>query len=172
MVYQRVLTAVCAFSLVLFAGAAAANSVGSGMPVKRAQTPATAKSPVNAQNLPPALTDAQLDLAGRVTTGHVPCELAQRVSVQPHPAWPGHFDVQAGAQKFVMQPVVTTTGAIRLEDTKRGAVWLQLSNKSMLMDQRQGRRLADACMSPAQQAVALAMERDPAPGLLESVATK
>ncbi len=66
-----------------------------------------------------------------------------------------------------MVPVLTSTGAIRLEDASSGAVWLQLANKSMLMDQKQGRRLADACMNADQLVVADAMERSPAPNLLE-----
>jgi hypothetical protein len=37
----------------------------------------------------------------------------------------------------------------------------------MLMDQKNGRRLADACMNAAQMQVAEAMERSPAPGLLD-----
>jgi hypothetical protein len=33
-------------------------------------------------------------------------------------------------------------------------VWLQLANKSMLMDQKKGRRLADECAHPDQLAFA------------------
>jgi hypothetical protein len=66
-----------------------------------------------------------------------------------------------------MAPVVTSTGAIRLEDAKAGGVWLQLSNKSMLMSQKLGSRLADECMSPAQVAVAERLKTNPAPSLLE-----
>ena len=67
-----------------------------------------------------------------------------------------------------MHPVVTSTGAIRLEDNHDGgAVWLQLSNKSMLMDQKAGKRLADECASPAQLAVAEALKKNPAPSLLD-----
>ena len=32
-----------------------------------------------------------------------------------------------------------------LEDPKGGAMWLQLGNKSMLISQKQGLRLADEC---------------------------
>jgi hypothetical protein len=65
--------------------------------------------------------------------------------------------------------VLTSTGAVRLEDEKSGAVWLQLANKSMLMNQKQGKRLADDCMNPDQLRVAKAMERSPQPGLLDPV---
>jgi hypothetical protein len=66
-----------------------------------------------------------------------------------------------------MSPVPTTTGAVRLEDTRAGAVWLQIANKSMLMNQKIGQRLADECMSTAQLQVAEALKKNPLPNLLE-----
>jgi hypothetical protein len=69
-----------------------------------------------------------------------------------------------------MFPVETSTGAIRLEDRKAGAVWLQLANKSMLMNQKLGQRLADTCMSPDQVAVADKMNSSPATSVLDTPA--
>ena len=63
----------------------------------------------------------------------------------------------------------TTTGAIRLEDKAAGIVWLQLANKSMLMSQKLGRRLADECRSPLQAQVAQAMLVNPPPSVLDAV---
>jgi hypothetical protein len=63
--------------------------------------------------------------------------------------------------------VESRTGAIRLEDPRAGAMWLQLGNKSMLMSQKMGRRLADECMNPAQAAVNEALKKNPMPSLLE-----
>lgn len=144
--------------------AMASNTAPQSSSAKRS---ARAGVPAKAMDKAVILSDEQLAIAPRVATGVLPCELSQKVSVQAHPEHVGHFSVQAGKQRFVMVPVATSTGAVRLEDAARGAVWLQLVNKSMLMDQRQGRRLADACMSADQQAVALALEKNPAPNLLE-----
>jgi hypothetical protein len=72
-------------------------------------------------------------------------------------------------QTYHLTPVETSTGVIRLEDKKAGAVWLQLANKSMLMNQKIGRRLADECMSPLQANVAEALKVNPAPGLLDAL---
>ena len=72
--------------------------------------------------------------------------------------------------KYRMFPVATSTGAIRLEDQKAGAVWLQLGNKSMLMNQKLGQRLADECMSPQQVAVAESLKLNPAQSVLGSAA--
>jgi hypothetical protein len=80
----------------------------------------------------------------------------------------GYFDVQGKNFKYRMFPVATTTGAIRLEDQKAGAVWLQLANKSMLMNQKQGIRLADECMSPAQVAIAESMKSNPPASVLDA----
>lgn len=115
-----------------------------------------------------ALTPAELAIAQRVEVGFVQCELGASVTVAADPKLPGYFDVSGKKFRFRMVPVVTSTGAIRLEDAQAGAVWLQLSNKSMLMNQKSGSRLADACVTPAQALVALAMEKSPPHGLLDA----
>ena len=113
------------------------------------------------------LTPEQLELANRVALGKMPCELAAFVHVKLDPSGPGRFILETGKQKFYMVPVVSLTGALRLEDQTAGAVWIQLGNKSMLMDQKAGRRLADACVSADQAIVAKELERNPAPSLLD-----
>ncbi|HEY0201935.1 MAG TPA: hypothetical protein VGC24_09600 [Burkholderiaceae bacterium] len=118
-----------------------------------------------------ALTPDELALAERVYVGHMPCELGAYVNVVADPKSPGYFDVEGKGFKYRMTPVATRTGAIRLEDEKSGAVWLQIANKSMLMNQKQGQRLADECMSPEQATVAEGFRRSPPPSLLETAAT-
>ncbi|WP_180132429.1 hypothetical protein [Rhodoferax sp. BLA1] len=114
-----------------------------------------------------ALSPQELAIAERVEVGRMPCELGVVVNVASEAAAPGYFDVWGKNFKFKMAPVVSSTGAIRLEDPVAGAVWLQLSNKSMLMNHKTGSRLADACMTPLQVAVADAMTKNPQPNLLE-----
>jgi hypothetical protein len=46
-------------------------------------------------------------------------------------------------------------------------MWLQLGNKSMLMSQKLGLRLADECMSPEQMTFAEQMKKNPPRSLLE-----
>jgi hypothetical protein len=112
------------------------------------------------------LTPADLEVAKRVFVGDIPCELGATVHITPHKR-EGFFVVRAGIQRFRMQPVESRTGAIRLEDPRAGAMWLQLGNKSMLMSQKMGKRLADDCMNPAQAAVNEALKKNPMPSLLE-----
>lgn len=113
------------------------------------------------------LTLADLEVAKKIHVGDIPCELGATVHVTPHKR-EGFFIVRAGLQRFQMHPVESKTGAIRLEDPVGGAMWLQLTNKSMLMSQKLGRRLADECMAPPQAAIAEAMKKAPAaPSLLD-----
>ncbi len=121
---------------------------------------------------PAPLDGKTLALADLVHTGQIGCELGKRVTVTRDEAYPGYFNVAGNGFNFHMSPVPTTTGAVRLEDTRAGAVWLQIANKSMLMNQKAGQRLADECMSPAQLQVAEAIKKNPLPNLLEGPAGK
>jgi hypothetical protein len=117
------------------------------------------------------LGEAELAVAQRVYVGTIPCELGASVQITPAKRQ-GFFLVQVGQKRgtrYYMHPVESRTGAIRLEDPKRGALWLQLGNKSMLMSQKLGRRVADECMSPEQVTFADEMKRNPPRSLLEPV---
>lgn len=113
------------------------------------------------------LTDDDLEVAKRVDTGELPCELGATVHVRPARR-AGLFVVSTKGYRFLMHPVESRTGAIRLEDAKRGAMWLQLGNKSMLMSQKLGQRLADECQSPKQKDVAEDLKRNPRPSILDA----
>ncbi len=116
-----------------------------------------------------ALTPAELAIAQRIEVGTMPCELGNSVTVVADPKNPGYFDMTMKNLKYRMSPVATSTGAIRLEDQKSGAVWLQLANKSMLMNHKLGQRLADECMSPAQVITAEAIRKNPPPGVFDAL---
>lgn len=115
-----------------------------------------------------AMTPAELAIAERVQVGQMPCELGASVTLTADPKNPGYFDMQGKNFNYRMFPVATSTGAIRLEDQKAGAVWLQLANKSMLMSQKQGIRLADECVSPAQIIVAQNLKLHPPVSILDA----
>jgi hypothetical protein len=112
------------------------------------------------------LSDADIAIARKVYVGDIPCELGATVKVVPMKR-EGMFSVTTKGHRFRMHPVESRTGAIRLEDAKGGAMWLQLGNKSMLMSQKLGQRIADECMSPAQLTAAEALKKHPMPSLLE-----
>jgi hypothetical protein len=140
------------FGLATLASAAYAQTASSSRSVK------SAEQPLGAQ---------ELSIAERVHVGHLPCELGASVRMTADKKTPGYFNLQGKGYKYRMKPVPTSTGAIRLEDEKAGAVWLQLANKSMLMDQKNGRRLADECAHPDQVAFANDMKVNPPPALID-----
>jgi hypothetical protein len=108
-----------------------------------------------------------LAIAQQIHQGLMPCEMGASVRVEADAASPGFFHVQGKGFRYRMYPVRTTTGALRLEDKKAGAVWLQLANKSMLMDQKKGRRVADDCAHPEQVAYGQDMKTNPPPSLFD-----
>jgi hypothetical protein len=163
-------TCVClAAPAVLAQPAAKAAPVGKAQPsASRTEIRSTANqmaAGITAAEL--ALEPIELAIAQQVHTGVLRCELGASVTLTHDPQSPGYFNVHGKNFRYRMFPVVTSTGAIRLEDRQAGAVWLQLSNKSMLMNQKAGQRMADECMSPAQLTVAQAMRDRPARGLLD-----
>ena len=84
-------------------------------------------------------------------TGVSQCEFNTNVTITPSVISPNQFTVVSGRRTFTMDRVPTTTGVVRLEDKVQGVTWLQLGNKSMLMDQRRGERLADNCQDAQQK---------------------
>ncbi|RYX97733.1 MAG: hypothetical protein EOO28_02530 [Comamonadaceae bacterium] len=115
------------------------------------------------------LKPEDLEVAKSVYVGEIPCELGASVKITPSAVRPGFFVVQTKGARFSMHPVESRTGAIRLEDARRGAMWLQLGNKSMLMSQKLGQRLADECMSPQQVTFADELKKNPRPSILDAL---
>lgn len=140
-----------------------------GVPAKTAKA-VEANTPV--QTLSERLTDAELEISKTIQTGRIQCELGADVTVSADEKNPGFFHVVAGKQRYYMHPVESRTGAVRMEDGVRQAVFLQLGNKSMLMDQKAGQRVADDCKSPEQTAFAEQMKDHPQPGLLDDAPKK
>lgn len=139
---------------------------------KRQVTPRAAKAveevtPVDTST-DVALNEADLAVAQRVYTGKIQCELGADVTITADEKKAGYFTVSTKGARYRMHPVESRTGAIRLEDPKAGAMWLQIANKSMLMNQKQGLRLADECQAPAQLAFAEEMKKNPPKSLFEA----
>lgn len=129
-------------------------------PAKKAAKPATSHDELNSEAKGLALAidttetiDAnQLGIAARVLTGRASCEMNLNVDVAAIPDKPGFFHVRFKKSDYVMTPEETTTGAIKLRERRSGVIWLQIPTKSMLLDEREGHRLVDACMLAEQRA--------------------
>ncbi len=137
-------------------------------PVKRAaKKPAKAEAPKPVVAVDQPLTEAEKNIAKLVHTGTISCDLNTKVSLEPDADNPGHFFLHMGKLRYHMRPMESRTGAVRLEDTRARALWLQLGNKSMLMDQKQGKRIADGCMSPEQSEFSAQMDKMPRQSLFD-----
>lgn len=97
------------------------------------------------------ISESQLAVAQHVLTGTSSCEFNQSVQVAAAPQKKGYFNVEFKGKSYLMAPENTTTGAVRLEDKKNGVMWLQIANKSMLMNSKIGQRMVDNCVHPRQR---------------------
>lgn len=104
----------------------------------------------------PALTipDAQpeqVKAAELVYYGPYECEFQQTVSVVQSPKHSSYVDVVLGKQSWLMKPVLSSTGAVRLEDVRGETLMVQIASKSMLLNVKTAHRLVDDCVSPKQR---------------------
>lgn len=118
---------------------------------------------------PVVLTPAdaeQLAAADMAIKGDYACEFKQAVKVSVNPETAGYVDVDFGKAHYTMRPVLSSTGALRLEDVRGQTMMLQIAYKSMLMDVKAGRRLVDECVSETQMTAKRNAEGQPAVSLM------
>jgi len=147
-------------------GAQAAHAV---QPAKAKTSKSAKKAAAPAPEPELVLPDAdgpQNAAAALVGFGHYDCEFSQTVNVAMNPKHEGYVDVTFGKTVYTMKPVLSSTGAVRLEDVRGKTLMLQIAYKSMLMDTQVGRRLVDECVSEKQLAAKKAAEGAPQQALL------
>jgi hypothetical protein len=129
---------------------------------RAARTPAAAQAVLRL----PAAGGEQLAAAALAHFGEHACEFRQTLQVSLNLDHAGYLDVLFGDQYYVMKPVLSSTGALRLEDVGGRMLLLQIAFKSMLMDVRSGRRVADECVHETHRVARQEAERaPPQPGL-------
>ena len=126
--------------------------------------PAAAAAPTAVVAESPA---AVQQATGEVWAGAYQCEHAEKVSLRPGAAT-DQVELQWKAQRWQMRRIDSRSGAMRLEDASARMVWIQLPNKSMLLDQRQGKRLLDECQHDVQVQTAAQMKNNPPPSLFDT----
>lgn len=153
------LTLACAVALPVAAQTAAPKKPAAKKPVARKKAePVKPAPPV----LQPA-NDEQLAAAKLAHLGVYDCEFNQTIQLIPYPQTTGYIEVAWNKSIFVMKPVLSSTGALRLEDVTGRTLMIQIANKSMLMDTKIGQRLVDECIHPVQRAAIEAAKANPAP---------
>ncbi len=81
----------------------------------------------------------------KLPTGVYRCDLNRSVNVREVSADMSSAVVQFDKKEYRMQAVGARSGALRYEDPQSGLVWLVIATKSMLLDTRHGRQLANEC---------------------------
>jgi len=100
--------------------------------------------------LPPA-DDAQKAAAELVHYGHYVCDEKFEVFVERNPVAHAYVDVRYKRDVWVMKPVASATGAIRLEDPRGRVLLVQIPFKSMLLNTQTGQRIVDSCQHDIQR---------------------
>ena len=136
-------------------------------PAKKGAAKAKTTKVAKAEPTLPAAEGEQLAAAAMTHFGDYQCEQSKSVQVAMNPKFDGYIDVLFGKQRWTMKPVLSSTGALRLEDIKGQTLMLQIAHKSMLMDVKVGRRLVDECVHEKQaQAKAEAQSQPAAPSMM------
>lgn len=140
------------FTLLSMLGASqAASQSAPGKADAAAKAPAKKKAPVKAEPTVPAAGAEQIDAAQRVYYGAHECEFNLSLAVTASSKFPAYVDVTFGKTTYLMKPVLSTTGAMRLEHTKGETVLVQIAAKSMLLNVKTGRRMVDECIGATQR---------------------
>ena len=116
-----------------------------------AKAPVKKAAPAKAEPVPAPASPEQIEAAERVYYGLYDCEFNQKVDISINPKYPAWVDVKHGKSTYLMKPVLSSTGALRLEDLREEALMVQIASKSMLLNTKTGTRIVDACVSPKQR---------------------
>jgi len=99
--------------------------------------------------LPPAPGE-QLAAAALTHLGDYACEFDQSLRVSRNPRFDGYVDLNFDKKVYTLKPILSQTGALRLEDVRGRLLLVQIAVKSMLMDVKVGQRLVDDCVHEVQ----------------------
>lgn len=108
-------------------------------------------------------SDEQKAAAERVLYGKYQCEMGKSIDVERDAQNPGYVKLHFAKQSWTMKPVLSSTGAIRLEDVKNATLLIQILTKSMVMDVKSGHRMVDGCAQETQKAAEEELKMHPRP---------
>jgi len=112
--------------------------------------PATRAVPVVAPLVLPLAASEQLAAAALILFGDYACEFDKSLRVSLNPKLDGYVDLLFDKQLFTLKPVLSHTGALRLEDVRGRLLLVQIPVMSMVLDVKIGRRLANDCTHETQ----------------------
>ncbi len=137
----------------------------------KAKTKRAKKGPVAEKFVPLAeALPEQLEAAKRVLIGRYECEFGKKLLIDANDTNRGYFNIRQDKQSWVVKPVLSSTGAVRLEDTKHTVLLLQILTKSMLLNVQTGRRLVDGCVHEVQRAAEEELRKNPPKSVFDTPA--
>src|SRR4051812_20335422 len=150
---QRSAPAIAAlmFSAFALAPALAADPSSAKPAAKPAATKPARKAPPAPVFTVPDAQPEQVKAAELVYYGAYDCEFQQTVEVSQSPKHSAYVDVKFSKGTWLMRPVLSSTGAIRLEDVHGETLMVQIASKSMLLNVKTAHRLVDDCVSQKQR---------------------
>ena len=128
----------------------AAAQTAPAKPAAKAAAPAKA-APAKPEMIIPDAYPEQVKAAELVYYGKYDCEFNQTVDIAQSPKHPAYVTVKHGKGEWLMKPVLSSTGAVRLEAVKGETLMVQIASKSMLLNTMTARRIVDDCVSPKQR---------------------
>jgi hypothetical protein len=154
-------------SAVLATALAVASPTQAAEPTAGKSTPSAASKPTktivaaNSSASTAPMTDTvvaaaspeQVNAATYVYLGEYDCDFKQVLQITASQRYPAYLDLRFGKSVYLMKPVVSPTGAIRLEDVRGEALLVQIARKSMLLNTRTGSRMVDECVSATQRSL-------------------
>lgn len=162
---MNTLSAAGALALALALGAAPAaqaQSAPAGAEKRAAAKPSSvpkksARPAKAAEPEPPPADEPQQTAAQQALLGDYQCEFGQVVKLEPDAKHAYYVSLTHGKQSWLMKPVMSSTGALRLEDVRGRMLMIQIANKSMVMDTKVGQRVVDGCQHEKQREFARTM---------------
>ena len=152
------LAVVMAGSLVAPAEAEAAKRTRSSAKASKKKEPPPVETPV-------ADADAdQIKAAELVYYGKYDCEFKQSLDIAQSTKHNAYAEVKSGKSTWLMKPVLSSTGAVRLEDVKGETLMVQIASKSMVLNVKTAQRVVDDCISEKQRELIQAAKVSPALG--------
>lgn len=141
--------AACAFALAAAGLCLPAGAAPASHPKAEAVLKAKAKKHAAKPEAEVVSNEPEPDITDTITVEYN-CELGNKVTLYTNEGDTSHMALRWKKRVHLMTRVGTTTGASRFENATFGLIWIGIPAKSMLLDSRLNRQLANDCKNAEQ----------------------
>ena len=135
-------------SLALALAGLATAAFGAEQPVTKAKAAAKARPHPKAQP-EETVDEPDADVSDTTTTEYL-CDLGTRITLFRNDNDSEHIALRWKKHIHRLERIGTTTGAQRFENRRYGLIWIGIPSKSMLLDSKLNRQLANECKNTEQ----------------------